>query len=170
MRSRSPFKMTSMTVALIAALMLWGCDTGPAGTEESASKPVADDNPEQAAEAGDNNEEENKAGDREKTQLSGKLVDGTRVVEVKAKKFAFVPDKIVVAKGQPVRLKVTSTDVMHGIGIPAYGINQKLKPDKTEVIEFTPKETGKHPYRCTVYCGPGHHKMHGTLKVVEKKR
>jgi ABC-type nickel/cobalt efflux system permease component RcnA len=41
-------------------------------------------------------------------QPSGVIRDGETVIEVKARQFEFDPDRIVVRKGETVRLKVTS--------------------------------------------------------------
>lgn len=108
-------------------------------------------------------------GDRHGTpsqEPSGELVDGTRVVEVAARKFVFDPATIVVREGEMVRLKVTSEDVTHGIGIEAYDVDRKLEPDQTETIEFTADKPGRHHFHCTVYCGTGHDEMHGELRVL----
>jgi nitrosocyanin len=99
---------------------------------------------------------------------SGELVDGVRVVEVAARKFEFDPATIVVREGERVRLKVTSKDVTHGIGIEAYNIDRKLEPGRSETIEFTADKAGRHHFYCTVYCGSGHGDMHGLLVVLDR--
>lgn len=100
------------------------------------------------------------------SEPSGELVDGVRMVEITARKFEFDPATIVVREGERVRLKVTSEDVTHGMGIEAYDIDRKLEPDKTETIEFTADKPGPHHFHCTVYCGTGHDEMHGELRVL----
>lgn len=102
--------------------------------------------------------------------LSGTLENGVRVVEVKARQFAFDPGQIVVQAGQPVRLKVTSQDVTHGIEIQAFGIDRRLDPNKTEVIEFTPDKPGSYHFECSIYCGAGHNDMNGELVVRQPGR
>jgi nitrosocyanin len=99
--------------------------------------------------------------------LSGELEDDVRVVEVKAFKYGFHPDPIVVRQGEKVRLKVTSSDVTHGLAIKDFGVSVSAPVGRINVVEFIADKAGNFYILCSVYCGPGHSKMHGTLKVVE---
>lgn len=98
---------------------------------------------------------------------SGVLKDGQRVVKVKARQFEFDPSKIVVKKGEKVRLEVTSEDVTHGVNIEAFDIDRQLEPGKTEVITFTADKAGQFHFHCSVYCGKGHSDMHGELIILD---
>lgn len=100
---------------------------------------------------------------------SGTVVDGTRVVQVKARQFEFDPATIVVRQGESVRLEVTSQDVTHGLSIEGYDINEQLPPNETVAIEFTAGEPGAHHMHCSVYCGEGHEDMHGELRVLPRE-
>ena len=117
------------------------------------------------------NHHENEGSDRHQDssnmELSGVLKDGQRVVKIKARRFEFEPNRIVVKKGEKVRLEVTSEDVTHGINIEAFDINRELKPNKTEIIDFTANQAGPFHFHCSVYCGKGHSDMHGELIVLE---
>jgi nitrosocyanin len=97
--------------------------------------------------------------------LSGQVVNGVRVIKMTAQRFVYDPNTIVVKKGEPVRLEITSMDVTHGFAIEAFNIDRKLKPRETEIIEFTPRQTGKFEFYCTVYCGKGHANMRGYMYV-----
>lgn len=101
----------------------------------------------------------------EALELSGTVEDGVRVVEMTARQFAFDPSTVVVETDQPVRLEVTSEDVTHGIDLEGFGIDKHLPPKKTVTIEFTADKPGQHHFHCSVFCGKGHDKMHGTLVV-----
>ena len=90
-----------------------------------------------------------------------------REVKVAAFKYGFKPDRIIVKKGEKVRLLVTATDVEHGFALPDLKIDVKLPPNKEQMIEFTPDKTGEFPFHCSVYCGSGHKAMKGTLAVKE---
>jgi len=103
----------------------------------------------------------------ERSEPSGEMINGVRVIEVRAMKFEFEPATIIVGQSEKVRLKVTSQDVTHGIGIEAFDIDRKLEPGKPETIEFTADRPGRHHFHCTVYCGAGHGDMHGELVVLE---
>jgi cytochrome c oxidase subunit 2 len=97
---------------------------------------------------------------------SGTLAGGVRTIKVVAKKYEFIPNPIVVRQGEKVRLEVTSTDVEHGLAIPAYKLNQDLKPGKTEVMEFTASQSGSFATHCSEFCGMGHMGMSGELVVI----
>ena len=90
-----------------------------------------------------------------------------QVIEVSARKFEFSPGEITVRKGQPVLMKLTSTDREHGFYLPDFGVNAKLKPGEVTRVNFTPGKTGRFPFACDVFCGSGHEEMSGTLVVTE---
>jgi heme/copper-type cytochrome/quinol oxidase subunit 2 len=100
-------------------------------------------------------------------ELSGTLVNGVREIELEAFRYGYKPDPIVVKKGEKVRILAKSRDVTHGFGIKDLSINARILPDKETTVEFTPKKAGSFQIHCTVYCGPGHEHMHGTLIVLE---
>ena len=54
-----------------------------------------------------------------------------QVVKITASKFHFTPDRIVLAKGQPVTLQLTSADRVHGFMVRAFGIDTDIQPGKT---------------------------------------
>jgi cytochrome c oxidase subunit 2 len=84
-----------------------------------------------------------------------------------AKNYEFDPGVITVKKGEKVRLFITATDRDHGIKIQGYDIDQVLKKGSTATIEFTASKAGTFEFKCSVYCGMGHHKMKGKLVVEE---
>lgn len=99
-------------------------------------------------------------------KLSGELLeDGVRVIEVKASKYKFEPDPIVVKLGEKVRLVLTSTDVAHGIAISEFKVNLTIPAGKTASVEFVADKQGTFHAYCSVYCGSGHGHMHGTFIV-----
>ncbi len=99
-------------------------------------------------------------------KLSGELVDGVRVVKIKAQRFEFDPGTIVVKAEENIRFEITSQDVTHGIEIKDFGINEVLEPGKTQVITFVAGKSGRHHFHCSVYCGKGHDQMHGELVIL----
>lgn len=111
-------------------------------------------------------EQEHAAKPAAEDQLSGSLIEGERVVRMRARRFEFLPSQIIVKEGERVRLEIISEDVTHGIEISSYGVNRKLEPGKTEIIMFTADKPGRHHFHCSVYCGEGHGKMHGELIVL----
>ena len=97
----------------------------------------------------------------EKQQTTGAVKE----FKITAKQFQFDPATIEVNKGDKVRLIVTSIDVPHGIGIPEYGINERLDPGKPVTIEFTATKEGTFAAFCSVFCGSGHSNMKGKIVV-----
>jgi cytochrome c oxidase subunit 2 len=90
-----------------------------------------------------------------------------RIIEVKARRFAFEPAEIQVAVGEPVRLMVRSEDGVHGIEIKKVKVNKMIpRGGDPVVINFTAKEAGRFPILCSEYCGDEHDNMRGMLVVV----
>ena len=92
-----------------------------------------------------------------------------RVIDVIAKRFAFEPAIIEVSEGEPIRLRVTSGDGLHGFQIKQFKIGKEI-PRGTEavVIDFTPTAVGRFPILCSEYCGEGHDDMKGMLIVAAR--
>jgi heme/copper-type cytochrome/quinol oxidase subunit 2 len=86
-------------------------------------------------------------------------------IDMKAMKFRFTPDTIRVKAGTPVELHIVSQDTTHGIRIEGLQINEKLKVGEETVVRFTPTETGRYDFACSVFCGSGHRSMRGELIV-----
>jgi cytochrome c oxidase subunit 2 len=97
--------------------------------------------------------------------LSGEIIDGVRVVKVTAMRYKFIPDPIIVKKGEKVRLVVTSADVEHGLAIKEFKVSRVIPALKTVSIEFVPDKAGTYRVYCNEYCGPGHETMQGKLVV-----
>ncbi|PNX45912.1 MAG: hypothetical protein BV456_12990 [Thermoplasmata archaeon M8B2D] len=82
-----------------------------------------------------------------------------------AKQWEFDPSTIEVNQGDTVLLHITSTDVDHGIALPAFGVEEHLNPGETVDVQFVADKKGTYTFFCDVYCGPGHKDMTGTLVV-----
>ena len=97
-------------------------------------------------------------------------------VDVTALQFAFlfnypegeiVSGELHVPRGQPVRLKMESKDVIHAFWVPEFRLKQDVIPGQPTVINFTPTKTGKYPIICAELCGPYHGGMRSTVVVEE---
>jgi len=88
-----------------------------------------------------------------------------REFKITAKQWEFNPSRIEVNKGEVIRLNITSMDVTHGFAIPAFGVDVRLDPGKSVIVEFVASKTGDFPFFCTIFCGEGHSDMIGTLVV-----
>lgn len=92
-------------------------------------------------------------------------IQKVKEISMTAKQWEFIPGTITVNKGDRVKLQITSTDVTHGISLPAFGVNKRLPPGRTVEVEFTADRTGTFSFACSVYCGAGHGGMKGKLIV-----
>lgn len=77
--------------------------------------------------------------------------------------------EIVVPQGRPIRLNVTSDDVIHGLFIPAFRIKVDAVPGVHTYAWFYPEKSGKFSVQCSVFCGIGHSDMSAVLKVVPEE-
>lgn len=81
------------------------------------------------------------------------------------------PDTVRVKLGERVRLRVASTDVVHGFEIPALGIKvDEILPGHVQEVEFTPTQVGRFPFACTRWCSADHWRMRGNIEVVDPSR
>ncbi len=83
----------------------------------------------------------------------------------------FLPQKLTVTAGKPVRLQVRNVDtVMHGFAIPALGVDAgEIPAGHMALLEFTPENPGSYDYYCTDWCSECHLQMRGTSEVVAKR-
>jgi cytochrome c oxidase subunit 2 len=80
----------------------------------------------------------------------------------------FSNDTLVVPVHQPVRLRVTSTDVLHSFYVPAFRAKADVIPGRYHSLWFEATKTGIFPVLCTQYCGTNHSYMWTAVKVLEK--
>jgi cytochrome c oxidase subunit II len=71
-----------------------------------------------------------------------------------------------VPVGQPVRLTMTSEDVIHSFYIPAFRAKADVVPGKYTSLWFEPNKPGKYHLFCAEYCGAEHSLMKGWLYVM----
>jgi cytochrome c oxidase subunit 2 len=90
-----------------------------------------------------------------------------RVIEIKAKKFAFSPSDITLKKGEPVILRLSTEDRTHGFLLKPFKIDTDITPGKATDIAVTPTASGQYVVICDHYCGTGHGNMHMKVTVVE---
>jgi cytochrome c oxidase subunit 2 len=73
---------------------------------------------------------------------------------------------VKVPLGRPVRLLLTSDDVIHSFYVPQFRIKQDALPGRYTSLWFAPRELGKFTVLCTEYCGTSHSRMSATIEVV----
>jgi cytochrome c oxidase subunit 2 len=89
-----------------------------------------------------------------------------RVIRVRAYKFSYEPDELVVKLNEPVVLELTSSDVAMGFNAPDFGARATIIPGQTTRLRIVPKKVGTFTFHCDVFCGDGHEDMDGTIRVV----
>lgn len=78
-------------------------------------------------------------------------------------------DEIVVPVGKPVKLVMSSDDVLHSMYIPAFRVKRDIVPGMYSTVWFEPNALGTHDFYCTEYCGADHSGMVGRVRVVSKE-
>jgi cytochrome c oxidase subunit 2 len=74
-----------------------------------------------------------------------------------------------VPVGKPVKLLITSADVLHSLFIPAYHIKEDCVPGMETHLWFLPDQPGSYDLFCTEYCGVGHSDMITKVEVMPQK-
>ncbi|MBN59807.1 MAG: cytochrome c oxidase subunit II [Gemmatimonadetes bacterium] len=72
-----------------------------------------------------------------------------------------------VPKGQPVRLTMTSEDVLHDFYIPAFRVKNDVIPGRYTTMWFEATQTGEFHLFCAEFCGTQHSGMIGKVIVME---
>jgi cytochrome c oxidase subunit 2 len=75
-------------------------------------------------------------------------------------------NELHVPLGRPVKLIMTSQDVIHSFGLPAMRIKQDVLPGAYSSQWFTATRAGEYPLYCQEYCGTGHASMIGRVVVM----
>jgi cytochrome c oxidase subunit 2 len=68
---------------------------------------------------------------------------------------------------RPVRLLLTSRDVIHSLFIPAFRIKEDALPGRYTQTWFRATRTGRFPVFCTEYCGTEHSMMRAEVEVLD---
>ena len=69
---------------------------------------------------------------------------------------------------QPVKLIMTSQDVIHSYYLPAFRVKQDVLPGRYTTLWFEATKTGEYHIFCAEYCGTDHSVMGGTVYVMEQ--
>jgi cytochrome c oxidase subunit 2 len=70
---------------------------------------------------------------------------------------------------KPVKLLITSADVLHSLFIPAYRIKEDAVPGRRNYLWFLPDQPGSYDLFCTEYCGVGHSGMITKVEVMNEQ-
>ena len=98
-----------------------------------------------------------------------KEADGSYTVTMVAARYGFYPQEIEVPANTPVKLRIASFDVLHGVHVPFSNMNTMVVPGYVSEI-FTEFQTpGSFPMICNEYCGLGHDYMYSKIHVTAGK-
>jgi mono/diheme cytochrome c family protein/uncharacterized cupredoxin-like copper-binding protein len=78
----------------------------------------------------------------------------------------WTPGDLTTQVGQPLHLRLTSDDVVHGFAVGQSAIPAvDVLPGKWTTTTLTFDQPGKYTFYCTRWCGPNHWRMRGTFEV-----
>lgn len=86
-------------------------------------------------------------------------------VDMTTEQWAFDPAVLRVRQGDTVVLRIESLDIVHGFGLPEFGVGRSTPPGRVTTIRFVADRPGTYTYFCTVFCGTGHPGHRGRLIV-----
>jgi cytochrome c oxidase subunit II len=70
-----------------------------------------------------------------------------------------------IALGQPIKLLLRATDVLHDFYVPQFRGKMDIVPGMITYFWMTPTRTGTFDILCAEYCGVGHHEMRSKVVV-----
>ena len=76
-------------------------------------------------------------------------------------------NELHVPLGQPVKLTMTSEDVIHDFFLPAFRVKHDVIPGRYTTMWFEPTKPGVYHLFCAEYCGTQHSGMIGRVVVME---
>jgi cytochrome c oxidase subunit 2 len=77
-------------------------------------------------------------------------------------------NQLHVPAGEPIKLVMTTEDVIHDFSIPAFRVKQDVIPGRYTQLWFNATRPGRYHLFCAAYCGTEHSRMIGTVTVMEK--
>lgn len=77
-------------------------------------------------------------------------------------------NELRVPKGRPVKLILSSKDVIHSFFVPEFRIKRDAVPGRYTSVWFEATDAGEMNVLCTEYCGTGHSNMLAKLVVMEE--
>ena len=94
--------------------------------------------------------------------------DGSLTVTMVAARYGFYPPVIEVPSNTPVKFRIASADVLHGVHVPFTNATTMIVPGYISEINTSFPTAGKYSFLCNEYCGLGHDSMWSRLIVVPK--
>jgi cytochrome c oxidase subunit II len=76
-------------------------------------------------------------------------------------------NELHIPLGRPIKLTMTSQDVIHSFFVPAFRVKQDVLPGRYTTMWFEPAKIGRYHLFCAEYCGTNHSAMGGWVYVME---
>jgi len=76
-------------------------------------------------------------------------------------------NELHIPVGRPVKLIMTSEDVIHDLFVPAFRMKADVVPGRYTSIWFQPTKPGRYRMVCAEYCGTKHSGMTGEVIVMD---
>ncbi|UCC81146.1 MAG: cytochrome c oxidase subunit II [Candidatus Zixiibacteriota bacterium] len=78
-------------------------------------------------------------------------------------------NELVVPLGKPVKLLMSSRDVIHSFYVPAFRIKMDVLPNRYTLTWFEATAIGSYDIMCAEFCGDRHSEMLGRVRVVSER-
>jgi len=75
-------------------------------------------------------------------------------------------NELVVPVGKPIKLLMSSKDVIHSFFVPAFRMKRDVLPNRYTITWFEATQEGNFDLACAEYCGSKHSGMIGKVRVV----
>jgi cytochrome c oxidase subunit 2 len=79
-------------------------------------------------------------------------------------------NELHIPVNKPIKLIMTSEDVIHDFFIPAFRVKQDVLPGRYTYMWFQPNKEGDYHLFCGEYCGTQHSRMGGWIHVMDENK
>ncbi|TNF95871.1 MAG: cytochrome C oxidase subunit II [Gammaproteobacteria bacterium] len=97
------------------------------------------------------------------------MPDGSVEVRMVAARYGFYPQKLDIPANTPVKFRIASADVLHGLHVPNTNLATMVVPGYISEVNTEFSKTGEFPMLCNEYCGLGHDHMWSKITIVPGK-
>lgn len=91
--------------------------------------------------------------------------DGSFTVTMVAARYGFYPQRVEVPANTPVKFRLASYDVLHGVHAPFTNMSTMVVPGYVSEVNTQFPKAGEYPLFCNEFCGLGHDEMWSRLFV-----
>ena len=95
--------------------------------------------------------------------------DGSVTVTMVAARYGFYPRRVEVPANTPVKFRLASFDVLHGVHAPGTNMATMVVPGYVSEVNTRFPAPGEYPLLCNEYCGLGHDQMWSRLVVTVRE-